>query len=1274
MAKDDGRGPELPSFEAVSGLRPAVYFGLVEKYAESALTAEYKYPGERPWALRRALRRALLAAAQGDTAPERPAPRWFRGLVLDHLRTASGSMWIEGAFAMARLFERLGLIELEADDTYVLAMVGSLRGDRAAYFRSDPGAIDRALWRVFEVEGGGEVSLTNIDRYSRTEDTWARAFRELVADGTIDRRRVLESCLDALGRDFSDYRARWYQGTFTDFAPTLDELDALQGRLIGLLRSTLARTVGLALSLLLELHKAGRLRLDDALPALPAAALVGPKGTGMAALRLARSVRRSHRAAAADVARAAVAHPNADVQRAAVALLAEVGEDSAVDPELLAPGVRADLGWSVPATPDSGDRHVPPPPPPPAAAVTAADVAERVAALLEDPSDVAEVEAVLAALVEPHYDEELRPLRKRALSVVERGRTRDEGESWLPGQVARIVLGILGEAPPPAVPLLPAQRFLLRRFRELRQSAGPLLATPDLPGGWVSAAALVERLSRSTDIRHADLIAALLRLHPDGRAAALEATTGEIPDAVRVALAAAEPESHGGRRRFSRPTPWLEAAHRSFGPWSDAEAPVLSGSFIRRAYWDSDFTLTGSGSWRVDDRPTSTPKLSSWRQPLYVPELASWIPHLAAIWPHDADHLIALPNLRILHAPDGSVGGGDIARTLDALAAHPGRIGPLAAHSLASGLAAHSATDRIHASDAFLDLVATGRLAPAAFAEILAQHASVLPVNRWAGSLGMAGAAPGGAGAVLEVLTLVLPELATSLRGIHAPLDVYRDLSLRTARPITDPAFRAWLSEFSGSSAAARTARALLGSVRGMSAGSDEQAYAYARPSRVALEGPRSRLTLATSGGVTASGPALRPIFFDGFLGHAEQSAAALLAVAKVARTRFYTPPGMLAAQLRAADPVVTSNRDRLRFESFSACCGVYARFDALPGSLDGAILDSGTTNVDFNPPMRAALSRVAGLDPIHLQVGEDVTVRTLDEEVTERKVPLPERWLKGFAEVQLTAAVVEPVIEVSAVEGRRFLQGLPSSTSRRPVWVLPGAAGLRLSTRPDPSGIALSGIDRLGPLEPLLRFAQRLRGYAAPFDPRGVASVWQLDLDDARLTLALSPESSRGFSGEGGVLWDLADDQSADDADLVAALLAFEPQIDVVRLAAEASLSEPRVIRALGRLSAAGRVGFDVADDAYFHRELPFEPERLRSLHPRLRDAVTLVEQGAVRVDGAGFLVRSGPVDYRVRRTDDGDRCTCPWFAQFRSSRGPCKHVLAVELTLSANARDTGG
>ena len=449
----------------------------------------------------------------------------------------------------------------------------------------------------------------------------------------------------------------------------------------------------------------------------------------------------------------------------------------------------------------------------------------------------------------------------------------------------------------------------------------------------------------------------------------------------------------------------------------------------------------------------------------------------------------------------------------------------------------------------------------------------------------------------------------------------------------------------------------------------EEQAYTYVRPSALTFGSAHADLLLATSGGRTSHGPDAHPVLYDGFLGHPEQAAAALLAVARVARTRYYTPPGMVAAVLRAADPVVTSNGDRLRFESFSACCGVHARYDALPGSLDGPVSDTGTTNVDLNPPVRDALAHVRGVEPLHLRVGEDVVVRTLDAEVTEKKVPLPERWLKGFAEVQLASASVVPVFEVGAGAAREFLRGLPSAGSRKPVWVVPAGRGLRLTTRPTPEGVSLSGFDRLKALEPLLRFATSLTAYAGPHDARGATGVWQLELEDARLVISLSPESSRGFSGEGHVLWDLADDDSADDADLVSALLSFEPRIDVTRLASETGLSVDRVLRALGRLGAAGRVGYDVGEGAYFHRELPYDSANVSRLNPRLRNAEGLVAGGAVSlVDDTHAEVRSGEAVHLVRARDDGtSSCTCRWWTTHRGDRGPCKHVLAVSMTRAA-------
>ena len=433
-----------------------------------------------------------------------------------------------------------------------------------------------------------------------------------------------------------------------------------------------------------------------------------------------------------------------------------------------------------------------------------------------------------------------------------------------------------------------------------------------------------------------------------------------------------------------------------------------------------------------------------------------------------------------------------------------------------------------------------------------------------------------------------------------------------------------------------------------------EQSYRYLAPSTLSVADGITDLSFATSSGIDA-----HPVFFDGFLNHPEQSAQALLLIAKVARTRFYLPPNMIAAILRAADPVVTSDGERLRFESFSVCGGVYARLDVLPAGLDTPPSGTGTTNVDVNDPMRIALASVGPRIPLHLRVGQDVQVTTAAHQVTEVRVPLPERWLRGFAEVQVAASRAVQSFSVTVAEARRFLRSLPGRTGAGapPLWVVPAGAGLRLSSRQVPGAVGLGGAERLKNMEPLLRFATGVTVHAEP-DGSG-ACFWVLELVDARLTLGLSPGTSRGFSGEGGVLLDLADERTQEDADLVSVLLAYEPRIDVDALAAGSGLEPARVLRALTRLAASGQVGFDVVDGAYFHRELPYDQDGLLKAHPRLRDARQLVADGAVSLDGDVAVVRGKDEDRVVR----GLRCTCPWYAKHGTGRGPCKHVIAAAI-----------
>jgi len=443
---------------------------------------------------------------------------------------------------------------------------------------------------------------------------------------------------------------------------------------------------------------------------------------------------------------------------------------------------------------------------------------------------------------------------------------------------------------------------------------------------------------------------------------------------------------------------------------------------------------------------------------------------------------------------------------------------------------------------------------------------------------------------------------------------------------------------------------------------SDTHRYAYRAPSEL----DAGRLLLQTSGGRTERGLVANPQFFTGFLTAAQQAATGLLVLADLARTDFRRAGQPLDGTLRGyRDPIVTSGGHRLRFEAFSACCGAYGRLDVLDAALDGEVVAHGTTNVDINPPLYAALTRVGGGDPLRLSVGpDDLTVSTLDGALVEKKVPLPERWLRGLAEVPAAAAGFDPRAQLTAAEATAFLSRLPAGATREVRWLMPVGRALRGTMSPVPGAVCLAAPARLSVLRPLLPFARRLRLYGPAVSPDSgpVASGWELDLGRMRFTLLLSPGTNRGFSGEGGLLHALAGDRAVEDAEPVGALLGWDELVDLDRLAELSGVDRPRVAGALAVLATSGQVGYDAAEAAYFHRELPYEPARVEQLSPRLTAARALHAEGRVRPIDGGFEVRSGERTYLVHRRADGTwGCTCPWWGEHHGDRGPCKHVLAT-------------
>ncbi|MBY8875501.1 SWIM zinc finger domain-containing protein [Micromonospora sp. PLK6-60] len=401
--------------------------------------------------------------------------------------------------------------------------------------------------------------------------------------------------------------------------------------------------------------------------------------------------------------------------------------------------------------------------------------------------------------------------------------------------------------------------------------------------------------------------------------------------------------------------------------------------------------------------------------------------------------------------------------------------------------------------------------------------------------------------------------------------------------------------------------------------------------------------------------------FFAGFVRTPRVVAGGLLALADIAGADFRPVRSSTAGR----DPVVTGDGERLRFEALSTCGGLYGRLDLAAAELDGATVGRGTTNVDINPELYEALTRVGGEDPLRLSVGEDeLAVSTLDGKVVEKRVPLPARWLRGLAEVAAHALPMDPRLEIRAGRAVALLAEMSARTGRQARWLVPAGSGWRSTTRPLSGAVCVADGFRLSVLRPLLPLARTVTLYAPPVSgaPAEV-SGWVLDFGTARFTLLLSTAVRQGFAGDGQLLADLGSGSAVADADALDALLAVDPVIDRASVAARTGWDAGRATSALAALATAGQVGYDVAEASSFHRPLPYRADLVAALHPRLAAARLLTTTGGVVVSAAGIEVTSGESTYLVHRRGEEYACTCAWWVEHQGRRGPCKHVVAAMI-----------
>jgi len=417
--------------------------------------------------------------------------------------------------------------------------------------------------------------------------------------------------------------------------------------------------------------------------------------------------------------------------------------------------------------------------------------------------------------------------------------------------------------------------------------------------------------------------------------------------------------------------------------------------------------------------------------------------------------------------------------------------------------------------------------------------------------------------------------------------------------------------------------------------------------------------------------------FFSGTVIHPQILARCFVVLADITATRYFQH---VPENLR--DPILSAQGDRLRAEVFSACNGVYARVDLLEDGFRGRI-GFGTTNVDIGPELRAALIDIKPQDDFKLTIGTEgltsthretisESVVSIGERIHERPVKMPDRWVRALGNTAEIHREMSHVMTLKGMAAKGFLTTLPSATSVvKEGWLTPTPTGAKLMARQVANAVFISGLHRLSALKRIMMHVNDIKFYMLRDKTPGPLLL-EVGLPGARLTISLTEKSYVGYSGVGALLEALSSEKTNADAELIRQSLSFDAIIDEEELRKTWGISRARIENALALLAVSGKVGYDVAESAYFHRELPEDEKRILKDNPRLVGAKKLIAADAVETAADNkWIVHSKEASYLVTYNStvpitDGT-CTCTWYLENLNRKGPCKHLLAVKLKVQS-------
>ena len=410
-------------------------------------------------------------------------------------------------------------------------------------------------------------------------------------------------------------------------------------------------------------------------------------------------------------------------------------------------------------------------------------------------------------------------------------------------------------------------------------------------------------------------------------------------------------------------------------------------------------------------------------------------------------------------------------------------------------------------------------------------------------------------------------------------------------------------------------------------------------------------------------------------------------------------------------DPVISVHPDAVVMEVFSKDEGCYASlsFDHSFFASEGQV-QYGTTNIDFSPDLAQGIEQIRSFRETQLTIGQQavgLTSQTAEalpnSEVIEKRINVPQSWLRGFLQVQSSAQLAADVFYLKPLDlynALRYLRLHADVKGKR--------RGLRIELEPkqaprlvlEPHDVVINGSAEAyqGKVAKVVRLWGRRRlqlikrflPYTQSIEVRllgnGMPSFWILRGEGMTLTVAITGFTASNWSQ--ALNFDLLLPRRADSLATLKTVTSHLQSVWVAPLNEIANHTGLEVVACRAALQQAcqqGLVTYDAAHQVYRYRPLTEQALDMSQFQfrqpteklaydllsrPNAISALTLnlIPQEGVEIS-ATITVKEDKREYlsQLKLNEEGQvskaSCSCHQIMQHGLSQGACSHLIALRL-----------